>query len=103
MILKIPLNQANIDHHHFYLTDHLTHFPKTVIGGKSRAERAPDTVTLTGSHGESVSTDIDGTKHFFRARGWVRRLFETANARCGDCVAIEKIGTRQYRVAVVKA
>lgn len=44
-------------------------------------------------------TDLDGTKKFFRKRGWIREFFDRNGMRAGDMVSIEEIAPYSYRVA----
>jgi len=53
--------------------------------------------------GQQLETDIDGTKNIFRKRGWVRLMFQRANAKIGDNVCIKQHEDGYYEVWVDKS
>lgn len=94
----LTVNQANIDNHHFYLTEVMDMFPPDVMGGEDESRAAPRTVRVEWGS-ETVDTDIDRTKNIFRKRGWVGRFFAEARIQAGDQVLLEQIEPYLYRVS----
>lgn len=96
------LTQGNLDHNHIYLRDFFDRFPKDAIGGPNKRERAPRDIAISWDSGAHVVTDLDGTKKFFRARGWIGSFFRHNNARAGDRIVVEEGEPYRYRVRVLK-
>jgi hypothetical protein len=92
------LSGGNIRNHHIKLSPILAAFPCDVIGGKNKSEVAPRSLVIDWGGPDLVTTDIDGSKCIFRARGWVRRFFEASRAQEGDVVIFSE--TAPYRVAI---
>lgn len=92
------LSGGNIRNYHIKLAPLLHAFPKDVIGGSNRAEAAPCQVTIEWGGPDKITTDIDGTKSIFRARGWVRRFFAVSQAKEGDVVVFAQ--TSPYQISV---
>ncbi|WP_420722795.1 hypothetical protein [Hwanghaeella sp. LZ110] len=100
---KVEITQGNIDNHHIYLRSFFDLFPDDAVGGSNRHEKAAREVTLDWGGGETVQTDLDGSKRFFRARGWIRAFFELNNAKAGDSVSVEETSPYCYKVRLQKA
>jgi hypothetical protein len=96
------LTQGNIDHSHIYLREFFNRFPDEVIGGSSRDQKAMRDILIDWGGAAPAETDLDGTKRFFRARGWIKTFFETNGAAAGDSVLVEQTGPYRYRVRLKK-
>ncbi|NHN89461.1 3'-5' exonuclease [Acetobacter conturbans] len=94
------LTQGNIDNNHIYLNSFFDKFPADVIGGSNRASAALREIAVDWGDDAVVTTDLDGTKRFFRKRGWIRKFFEQESAQAGDIVVIEEIEPYRYRVVL---
>ncbi|OOY26518.1 hypothetical protein BMI90_17575 [Thioclava sp. L04-15] len=94
------LTQGNLTHNHIYLRSFFDAFPQDAIGGSSKALAAKREILVDwGSHAP-ISTDLDGQKKFFRARGWIREFFAKNDAKPGDVVLVEEVAPYRYRVSV---
>ncbi|MFG1301998.1 exonuclease domain-containing protein [Xanthobacter sp. V3C-3] len=93
------ITQGNIDNSHIYLRGFFEKFPADAIGGSNRASAASREIAVDWGGGTAVMTDLDGTKRFFRKRGWIREFFERHGVRAGDTVTVEEIAPYSYRVA----
>lgn len=96
------ITQGNIDNNHIYLRSFLTCFPQDAIGGSSKSEAARREVLVDWGGPDLVSTDLDGTKKFFRKRSWIRAFFAQNGIRAGDVVAIDEIAPFTYRVSAIR-
>lgn len=94
------ITQGNIDNDHIYLRGFLDKFPADAIGGSNRASAAQREISVDWGGGTVVMTDLDGTKRFFRKRGWIREFFARHGARAGDMVTVEEVASYSYRVAL---
>lgn len=92
------ITQGNIDNDHIYLRSFFDKFPADAIGGSNRASAAQREIAVDWGGGTVVMTDLDGTKRFFRKRGWIREFFARHGARAGDLVMVEEIGPYSYCV-----
>lgn len=92
------ITQGNIDNDHIYLRSFFDKFPADAIGGPNRASAARREIAVDWGGGTVVMTDLDGTKRFFRKRGWIRKFFARHGARAGDMVAVEEIAPYSYRL-----
>lgn len=99
VIGRARITQGNLGNNHFYMRDFLNRFPADAIGGSNK-ESAGRPVLVDWGSGVPVETDIDGEKKFFRARGWIRKLFERSGAEAGHHVVVAETGPRSYRVWV---
>lgn len=95
---KIEITQGNIDNDHIYLRTIFDKFPADAIGGSNRASSAQREISVDWGGGTVIMTDLDGSKRFFRKRGWIREFFAQHRARAGDIVMVEEIGPYSYRV-----
>jgi len=94
------ITQGNIDNDHIYLRSFFAKFPTDAVGGSNRASAAQREIAVDWGGGTVVMTDLDGTKRFFRKRGWIREFFARNRARAGDSVTVEEIAPYSYRVAL---
>ena len=92
------ITQGNIDNDHIYLRTFFDKFPADAIGGSNRASAAQREIAVDWGSGTVVMTDLDGTKRFFRKRGWIREFFARHGARAGDMVTVEEVAPYSYRV-----
>lgn len=102
LIGEVEINQANLDHNHFYLRSVFDRFPADAVGGSNKASAAKRSVTVDWGGPEPVVTDLDGQKKFFRARGWVGAFYKLNRAEAGDRLRVEEIAPYRYRVSLVR-
>ncbi len=102
LIGQVEITQGNIDNNHIYLRSFFDRFPEDAVGGSNRHEKAARELTVDWGCGAPVHTDLDGSKRFFRARGWIRNFFELNHAAPGDRVLVEEIGPYAFRVRLAK-
>lgn len=98
LVGQVELTQGNIDNSHIYLRAFFDRFPQDAVGGSNRGERAPREVCVDWGGASPVSTDLDGAKRFFRARGWIGSFFEMNAAQAGDRVLIHETAPYAYSV-----
>lgn len=98
----ISVTAANIEHAHLYLSGHSDFFPPASYGGSSRARGKGKLLTI---HAEGLPSPIltdlaprGGARYIFRKRSWHRVFFEKHEIRAGDVIAIERLGTYEYRL-----
>jgi len=96
------ITQGNIDNSHIYLSSFFEKFPADTIGGSNRSSAAQREVAVDWGGSAVVMTDLDGTKRFFRRRGWIREFFARNGARVGDLVTVEEIAPYSYRVVLMR-
>jgi len=96
------ITQGNIDNNHFYLRSFIERFPSDLIGGSNKRELASRMATIHWNAGEPITTDIDGSKKFFRSRGWIGDFFRLNKVAVGDKVVVDELAPYQYRVTHVK-
>jgi len=99
---RTELTEGNLKNSHFYLRGLLDRFPTDVIGGPSAKSLAARTLLVEWGGGKPEETDIDGSKQFFRKRGWIRRFFEMTGAEAGDRVEVQETGPYAYRVQLLR-
>lgn len=95
---EVVLTEGNIANNHIYLRSFFDRFPADAVGGSNKAARASRELTVDWGSGEPVQTDLDGSKKFFRARGWIGAFFKQNRAKAGDHVIIDETGPYRYRV-----
>lgn len=95
---EVVLTEGNIAHNHIYLRSFFDRFPADAVGGSNKAALARRELTVDWGGGEPVQTDLDGSKKFFRARGWIGAFFKQNRAKAGDRVIIDETGPYRYRV-----
>lgn len=103
LIGEVEITQGNLDNNHIYLRSFFDRFPEDAVGGSNRHQKAVREVVVDWGGGAPVRTDLDGSKRFFRARGWVRSFFEQNGAQAGDYVLVEETGPYSYRVRLRKS
>ncbi len=96
------ITQGNIDNNHIYLRSFLEEFPADAIGGSNRSSAALREVSVDWGGGEPVMTDLDGTKRFFRKRGWIGEFFKLYKVKAGDVVSVEEVAPYQYRLSAAR-
>lgn len=95
---ECEISQGNIDHNHMYLRSFFDLFPADAVGGSNKSLMAPKTINIDWGGPASVITDLDGSKKFFRARGWISTFFKQNSIRAGDKVIVDEIEPYHYRV-----
>lgn len=95
---EVVLTEGNIANNHIYLRSFFDRFPEDAVGGSNKAALARRELTVDWGGGEPVRTDLDGSKKFFRARGWIAAFFKQNRAKAGDRVTIDETGPYRYRV-----
>jgi hypothetical protein len=93
---EIAITQGNINNNHFYLTKVIKFFPEDVIGGPNKKQQARQVRLHWGN--ETIQTDVDGTKHIFRRRGWIGKFFKDNCTVAGDRIILTRIDSHTYRV-----
>lgn len=91
----VRLTGGNIRHDHIYLP--LDFFPRDTIGGRNKQDLAPRFLRVSFVPGQTVETDIDGSKRILRARSPVRDFLARAELEEGDSVLIERTAAYTYR------
>lgn len=99
VIGEVEITQGNIDHNHIYLRGFFDRFPADAVGGSNRAAKAPREISIDWGQ-DNVWTDLDGSKKFFRARGWIGSFFRINEAKAGDMITVEETAPYQYRVRI---
>lgn len=92
------ITQGNIDNSHINLRNFFDKFPADAIGGSNRASAAPREIAVDWGGSDLVATDLDGSKHIFRKRRWIRDFFERYGVCAGDTIRIEELAPYSYRV-----
>ncbi len=88
---------GNIRNNHIYFP--LEFFPSDTIGGSNTAAAAAKKITVTFEPGETVETDVDGTKRILRERGAVGGFFERAGIVEGDSVVLTRRSPYEYTIS----
>ena len=94
----ITVSQGNLNNGHFYVP--LDFFPPDAIGGNNKTAEAPLKVTFRFNPGQTVSTDIDGTKRIPRSRGPVKDFLLRSGAQPGDRLCLTRTSDYGYDVAL---
>ncbi|MER8954549.1 hypothetical protein NKH98_17775 [Mesorhizobium sp. M0833] len=102
VIGEVEITGGNITNNHIYLRSFFDRFPADAVGGSNKATRAKRDLTIYWG-GESIQTDLDGEKKFFRARGWIGAFYQLHRARAGDRVVVEEVAPYRYRVSLKKS
>jgi DNA polymerase-3 subunit epsilon len=97
---QTTLTAGNINNNHIYLRDFFHVFPKEVVGGSNASSAAQQTICVDWGGNSVAVTDLDGTKKFFRKRGWVREFFERTGAIAGDVVLVQVVAPYSYKVSL---
>lgn len=91
----VRLTGGNIRNGHIYVP--LDFFPGDTVGGANKDGAAPRQLTVSFQPGQTVDTDIDGTKRILRTRAPVRDFIARAGLAEGDTVVIERVAPYSYR------
>lgn len=94
----ITLTQGNINNNHLYLTEIMSMFPASAVGGPNESERAEQLLEIQSGIGDPVVTDIAGDKKIFRKRAWVAEFFRVHELKAGDRVVVEQTGPSRFHV-----
>ncbi|WP_275787439.1 ASCH domain-containing protein [Pararhizobium gei] len=97
------LTQGNLDNSHIYLRDFFDRFPVDAVGGSNKALRSTRDIQVSWNGGPIITTDLDGSKKFFRARSWIRDFFAHHAADPGDKIVVEEGHPYEYRICFEKA
>lgn len=100
---EVTITDGNIAHNHIYLRSFFDRFPADAIGGSNKASAAQRDLTIDWGGSEPVVTDLDGSKKFFRARGWIGAFYKLNRAEAGDRVVVEQTAPYRYQVRLQKA
>lgn len=100
VIGRVRITEGNIKNNHIYLRSFFSAFPKDAVGGSNIGLAATRTISVHWGGSNTVVTDLDGQKMFFRKRGWIREFFATGGVAAGDEVVVACVGPYAYRVAV---
>jgi hypothetical protein len=98
----ITLTQGNLNNDHLYLTEIMSLFPSSSVGGSSEADQAKQLLEVHSGIGTPVQTDIAGDKKIFRKRAWVGEFFRTHELKAGDKVVVERTGEYRYHVYPIR-
>lgn len=101
----ISITEGNLRNTYIHLSGHHDFFPAECYGGTSRTAGVGHLLTL---HVEGLSSSVEtdlarrgsngALRCMFRKRGWARKFFERYEIRAGDVIALERLGTYEYRV-----
>ena len=99
--LHLKITNGNIKNGHFYIPANCTIFPATSWGGKNKSEMGSKfNVSFEGT-GDTVMTDIDGSKRLLRmARGQISRFYKKHHLSEGDIICIAKEGDLRFKVSI---
>lgn len=100
---EVIITDGNIANNHIYLRSFFDRFPADAIGGSNKASAARRELTIDWGGPEPVVTDLDGSKKFFRARGWIGAFYKLNRAAAGDRVVVEQTAPYRYQVRLQKA
>ncbi len=103
----LRVTAGNLRHSHLYVNGHYDFFPADCIGGarRSSAEGSTIAIHLDGLD-RTIRTDIGRDaktgkpRGFFRERAWVRQFYEHHQVKAGECLALERLSERSYRLSV---
>ncbi|MGF1727523.1 hypothetical protein [Photobacterium nomapromontoriensis] len=99
--LHLKITNGNINNGHFYIPANCTLFPASSWGGKNKAVAGSKFSVSFDGTGETVMTDIDGSKRLLRmARGQTSRFYKKYHLSEGDMICITKEGELAFRVSV---
>lgn len=103
VIGEVTITDGNIANNHIYLRSFFDRFPADAVGGSNKANVARRELTINWGGPEPVVTDLDGSKKFFRARGWIGAFYKLNRAKAGDRVLVEQTAPYRYEVRLQKA
>ena len=102
----LRVTAGNLRQCHLYIHGHYDFFPADCIGASRKsadANGAAIRILLEGL-GKSIETDIGSDartgkpRRFFRGRTWIREFYEHHHIKTGDVLAMERVGSRRYRL-----
>ena len=102
----LHVTAGNLRQNHLYVTGHFDFFPADCVGSSKKTfDGSPTAVNifLEGLN-ETIQTDIGSDpatgkpRSFLRGRSWVRKFYEHHKVKTGDLLALERTGTRNYRL-----
>ena len=99
LVCRVPLTGGNVRNHHFYLRSCRNIIPAGGMGGKNALDLGTP-FTVRFEPGETVETDVDGSKMILSSRKPVRDFFERSGAVDGDNILIERTGERSLRITL---
>jgi hypothetical protein len=102
LVGQTVLTEGNLKNSHIYLRGFFDRFPSDAIGGSSRGEAAPRTISVDWDCASPVETDLDGEKMFFRSRSIAKRFFADTGAEPGDRVLVTETAPYCYSLALQK-
>lgn len=100
---EVTITDGNIANSHIYLRSFFDRFPSDAVGGSNKASAAKRELTIDWGGAEPMVTDLDGSKKFFRARGWIGAFYKLNRAQAGDRVVVEQTAPYRYRIRLQKA
>lgn len=103
VIGEVTITEGNIANNHIYLRSFFDRFPADAVGGSNKANVARRELTINWGGPEPVVTDLDGSKKFFRARGWIGAFYKLNRAKAADRVVVEQTAPYRYEVRLQKA
>ncbi|TDX59437.1 hypothetical protein EDE12_1362 [Methylosinus sp. sav-2] len=99
---SVPVTEGGLENDYIRLTDVMDFFPADAVGGASAKHRARMLLRITFAPGETITTDIDGSKKILRERGAVRRFLGLSGATARDTVEIIKTDAAAYTLRIAK-
>lgn len=99
---QVALTQGNIANAHVYLRSFFDKFSADAVGGSNMTQVALRELSIECGEERPITTDLDGTKKFFRKRGWIRSFFARTGARAGDIVSIDQTAPYAYRITLMR-
>lgn len=104
MRYESTLTQRNLVSSHLYLTPFRDRLPADVIGGHTKDDLAPRTLTLEfgGIREETdIPTYVNGRpRTFFRNRTFARRFLDASRAEVGDVVLYDHVSPYHLRLSL---
>ena len=104
----LVVTPGSVRNSYLSVREHYDFFPADCVGPPNRRANGTgvDIEILLDGLNEAIKTDI-GTnaktgapRGIFRRRPWVRRFFEHHGVHAGDQLALERLGTRRYRLSI---
>jgi C-5 cytosine-specific DNA methylase len=106
----IRVTKGNLAHHHIYIREHYDFFPPDCIGPARRngAINGHSIQLLLAGLDKPVTTDIAASAKTGKPRGFLRcrkeigRFLKANQVGEGDLLALERLGTREYRLSLAR-
>lgn len=104
----LRVTAGNLRNNHLYVNGHYDFFPPDCIGPSRRSAKnggGEFEVFLDGLN-ETIRTDIPTDnktgrrRSHFRERKWIGRFYRRHQVEDGDILALERLGTRKYRLCI---